>query len=155
VDAPKDVVVAKPGAFLAAGPSAEAIAEPPDGSGSFDHKGLSSFDCKVSGLRDGYVVQPNGFFDGGLQSFDLQSFDGGQRLAGGAPDAAAGSGGGCGVLPVFPPMQLFQGLFGRALPDSAWASDHCLVTAAIALQPAPPEQLLSQSANAGAMAVGE
>jgi hypothetical protein len=45
------------------------------------------------------------------------------------------------LQPVYPALHFFQGLFARTLPDSAWASDHCLVTAAIALEPPLPEEV--------------
>jgi hypothetical protein len=104
-------------------------------------------------VRDGFVLEPNGSFETGLFSFDhgppppdlVNRFN-----SSGSPSSAAGSsssscsgshdngGSGLNVMMVYPPMQLYHGLFGRALPDSTWPSDHCLVTAAIALEPEPP-----------------
>lgn len=99
-------------------------------------------------VRDGFVLESNGSCDSGLNlSLDQQAHlppdltnncqgqGGGASSSGGSHD---NGGSGFDVMMVYPPMQLYHGLFGRALPDSAWPSDHCLVTAAIALEPEPP-----------------
>ena len=113
MDAPKDVVVARPGAFLTArfAPDPHDVRLP-------------------AGLLDGFVSQPNGSFDAGF------------GLAPAAPGSSAAA-----LVPIYPPMQLFHGLFGRTLPDSAWASDHCLVTAGLALEPRarPPSRSPTQA----------
>lgn len=106
-------------------------------------------------VRDGFVLESNGSFESGMKSsFDQQAHppdltnssskgsgggsgggDGGSSS--GPLDSSGSSGSGLNVMMVYPPMQLYHGLFGRALPDSTWPSDHCLVTTAIALEPEP------------------
>ena len=168
MDAPKDVVIAKPGAFLMAiNTSATDVDDHAASSFSFSSSSnywdarrlarprLPSFSSEDEGtgsqraVRDGFVLESNGSFDSVLPSFDkglppdftYSSKGSGEAASGGSLSGSNGlhdkMGSSLNVMMVYPPMQLYHGLFGRALPDSAWPSDHCLVTAAIALEPEP------------------
>jgi len=127
VEAPKDVILTKADSFLT----------PPPADDDDDESENSEATSSAHEPRDS---RP-----------DLKSLSSGSSMGhpavshlAHAPLSATGE---MPIQPVFPALHFFKGLFARTLPDSAWASDHCLVTAAIALEPPLPEPKSPVSIN--------
>ena len=122
VEAPKDLILTRADRFLT----------PPPTDNDDDDDDAKDSDKATSSLHEPRDSRP-----------DLTSMSSGSSMGhpsnghlAHAPFSATGD---MPIQPVFPALHFFQGLFARTLPDSAWASDHCLVTAAIALEPPLPQ----------------